>query len=584
MSISTTEHDAYLVENWDTETLVLYLQEQGLKLDDEDFAIIRKEKIDGQVFLDMTEEKFRSYGLAGGPAMKLAKEAKSLKTMPKRSFSSYHSLKEVLTKYGMESEGIEAIPLFTLPTYEIQDSDPNFKHCMAEILVRLKNYGPLHEDCLEAMRNEYVVAILHSALNITRKDTEKEFSMRSQQEVIGEESSGRVDYAIKVGISPGEISKGSKMPLSIGFTDDALEKDSNEYLALYNGVKKVLGVVVGLLRDRACVEKSPSNLNGRFFRRSFPYLSISTSYTISGRYMGLSSDHIFVITLQTRSMPLSNLRTFAYTILKNLNDEAVKDKEFTEIGSCTECGNEIITLIYEPFTILICGHIFHRKCIEKNFLLTQSNVCPISGCNKSVEPVVPEQRNSQSSGTSDLADLMSSDLKMNTPRITNDPIDTSPLLSGGNRDIDPILFESGTQKKRIMKTDSRSEEALPSESASESNTTSVNFLNLYRKIIDSEAVNKKTTQDLIRSYFHFGKAIEERYNYYRKDYPKRTSEGKVSDEIRKQLPNSVSESLLRKTKERALKIYDLFNELGEDKIKRIQTFTATTLANISGRY
>ncbi|CAG8574363.1 11104_t:CDS:2 [Paraglomus brasilianum] len=47
------------------------------------------------------------------------------------------------------------------------------------------------------MRNEYVVAILHTALHIVGDSTEKEFSMRPQQEIIGEESSGRVDYAIK---------------------------------------------------------------------------------------------------------------------------------------------------------------------------------------------------------------------------------------------------------------------------------------------------------------------------------------------------------------------------------------------------
>ena len=69
---------------------------------------------------------------------------------------------------------------------------------MAEILVRLKNYGTLVENSLEAMRNEYVVAIIHSAINITGDDTGKELSMRPEYEVIGEESSGRVDYTIKV--------------------------------------------------------------------------------------------------------------------------------------------------------------------------------------------------------------------------------------------------------------------------------------------------------------------------------------------------------------------------------------------------
>ncbi|CAG8573991.1 761_t:CDS:2, partial [Acaulospora colombiana] len=54
----------------------------------------------------------------------------------------------------IESECIDATLLFTLPTYKIQDDDPHFKHCMAKILVRLKNYGPLLVDCLEPMRND----------------------------------------------------------------------------------------------------------------------------------------------------------------------------------------------------------------------------------------------------------------------------------------------------------------------------------------------------------------------------------------------------------------------------------------------
>ena len=52
----------------------------------------------------------------------------------------------------------------------------------------------------------------------------------------------------------GEISQGSKLPFSIEFSEDALNKNSVEYQTLRNGVKKILGVVVGLLRDRACAE------------------------------------------------------------------------------------------------------------------------------------------------------------------------------------------------------------------------------------------------------------------------------------------------------------------------------------------
>src|SRR5436190_16549706 len=62
----------------------------------------------------------------------------------------------------------------------------------------MKHYGSLVMDSLESMCNEYVSTILHMALHIAEDDTSKEFSMRLEFEIIGEESSSRVDYAIKV--------------------------------------------------------------------------------------------------------------------------------------------------------------------------------------------------------------------------------------------------------------------------------------------------------------------------------------------------------------------------------------------------
>ena len=112
MSTSTAEHDSYLVENWDTETLIDFLKEQNLKLDDDDLKILRKRKIDGQVFLDMSKDDFMQAGLELRLAMKLAKEAKTLKEKPKRAFSSYRSLKEVLAKYGIDGNGIGTIRQF----------------------------------------------------------------------------------------------------------------------------------------------------------------------------------------------------------------------------------------------------------------------------------------------------------------------------------------------------------------------------------------------------------------------------------------------------------------------------------------
>src|SRR3954451_16652941 len=114
MSTSTAEHDSYLVENWDTETLIVHLKEQNLKLNDDDFKILRNEKITGSSFLKLTEDKLEYCGFKIGPVTLLAEEIKALKEKPKRVFSSYKSLKEVLTKYGIDGNGIGTIRQFPL--------------------------------------------------------------------------------------------------------------------------------------------------------------------------------------------------------------------------------------------------------------------------------------------------------------------------------------------------------------------------------------------------------------------------------------------------------------------------------------
>jgi hypothetical protein len=77
MSTSTTfSNRSTLAENWDTETLINFLRDLNINLDEDDFKILRKEKIDGQIFPDMTKKKFMKDGMKRGPAMKLEKQAK----------------------------------------------------------------------------------------------------------------------------------------------------------------------------------------------------------------------------------------------------------------------------------------------------------------------------------------------------------------------------------------------------------------------------------------------------------------------------------------------------------------------------
>ena len=63
--------------------------------------------------------------------------------------------------------------------------------------------------------------------------------------------------------SPGEILQASKAPFSIEFVEEALVENSEEYKTLRKNVKKVLGIIIGLLEDRACVEDKSDRKRAR---------------------------------------------------------------------------------------------------------------------------------------------------------------------------------------------------------------------------------------------------------------------------------------------------------------------------------
>ena len=108
---------AEVVRKLNTERLIDFLKEQeDLQLDEDDFKILRDEKITGRAFLKLTEEKLQRYGMKGGPAIVLADFAKEVKEKKLRSYSSYRTLKdfkEILAKYGIVSGDITRIPQFT---------------------------------------------------------------------------------------------------------------------------------------------------------------------------------------------------------------------------------------------------------------------------------------------------------------------------------------------------------------------------------------------------------------------------------------------------------------------------------------
>ncbi|CAG8504619.1 8157_t:CDS:2, partial [Cetraspora pellucida] len=238
----------------------------------------------------------------------------------------------------------------------------------------------------------------------------------------------------------------------------------------------------------------------------------------------------------------------------------------------------------QPFTILTCDHIFHHNCLTdyiKDLLQCSEYTIEIKPIGNTPSTTVVIQilsqivsGQSQDTIFSEVMVLHASNsvlshfllylnyMKQTQKKPSGDTFKvklfSKKIKKQVNREDSPIL-------KRLIQelstNDPGNTTILQSESTSKPNTNSINFLNLYQKIIESEDINKKKSQDVILNYFHFGKALEDHLNYYKKTNPKHTAQGLVNNKVRTQLSESVSESLLQKTKERTQKIYDIFNEI-----------------------
>ncbi|PKC63927.1 hypothetical protein RhiirA1_537427 [Rhizophagus irregularis] len=310
------------VKKYDTEGLISFFRSRDLGLSENAIKILEKEEIDGQAFLKLGKEEFRSIGLGLGPAVKLADFAKECKDKKLRSFSLYKTKKElgeVLRKYGIDSNDIKKIPPFVPEPVKIDEAGKHFQYCITDIKRKMGIIGSA-KSSNEAVRCSYIEAILLSAMYIVKDITRKRISLEPQFEVVGEEATGRVDYAIKkiidslneelICITEGKQNQEvlgimqnimqlessyhtnkrkrkaseafdddfdylygivttaidwyfimytpervycTKADYHIDLTEDILEDDAK----LRQGVKEVMRVIVGLLKDRVEVADSP---------------------------------------------------------------------------------------------------------------------------------------------------------------------------------------------------------------------------------------------------------------------------------------------------------------------------------------
>src|SRR3954447_17405833 len=79
---------------------------------------------------------------------------------------------------------------------KIGDDDKDLQYCLAEIKRKMEIIGPA-KSSNEAVRCSYIKAVLLSAIFIVKRIVRKRMSLEPQFEVVGDEATGRVDYAIK---------------------------------------------------------------------------------------------------------------------------------------------------------------------------------------------------------------------------------------------------------------------------------------------------------------------------------------------------------------------------------------------------
>ncbi|PKC56372.1 hypothetical protein RhiirA1_474083 [Rhizophagus irregularis] len=253
-----------VVKDFNTEELIDYLGRKDLKLKETHFKILRKEEITGLAFLKLTKEDFRSIGFALGPATVLA----------------------------------EIIEQFTPVFEEINDDDKAFEHCMEDIILKLSNVETM-TDANEATRCEFISSILHASIAIAKKLTSQDIFIVLQKDISGKPRNIKIGYAQSLaqlesafqtnkkkrtadqafgndyfdyiyGIvttstewhfiiyTPDGIYCTSGSEYQINLTKSSI-KDSPELLR--SNVKRVIGIIVGLLKDRVSVDSSPDMIS-----------------------------------------------------------------------------------------------------------------------------------------------------------------------------------------------------------------------------------------------------------------------------------------------------------------------------------
>src|SRR5215207_10641159 len=93
---------------------------------------------------------------------------------------------------------------------------------MEDIILKLSNVETM-TDANEETRCEFISAILHASIAIAKKLTSQDIFIVLQKDISGEDSTGRVDYAIKALEDLLCITEGKPRNIKIGYAQVGLQ-------------------------------------------------------------------------------------------------------------------------------------------------------------------------------------------------------------------------------------------------------------------------------------------------------------------------------------------------------------------------
>ncbi|CAJ0645992.1 4490_t:CDS:2 [Entrophospora sp. SA101] len=299
-------------------------------------------------------------------------------------------------------------------------------------------------------------------------------------------------------------------------------------------------------------------------------------------------------------MDITCHRTLALNILKNDHPESIASNiDIPELEPCSICNEEFfLHLLKKSFTVLTCGHIFHRLCLENN--RENTITCPGKNCVAEIEIIERSPLAGKSSQRSmsidrsqdkscdpsvfnndflendssfldtiaeeDSNDNQSQNMETDIPETST----TSILSSKHVRDTTSADKPSNKKTKAVKREDSSNLKKLINELSSTENSPQVTGI-----------IEEITNREVINTYFDFGEALKKRRTELKKNNSGSASSAILNRELHSQIPTTITKEALHKRTKKARKIYKLFDAIGREKINQVRTFTASSISRLT---